>query len=115
MQAEQNNVAGELFLQLREYIALQVRIMRLQLVNQVARKSASGIAFLIFIVLSVAIFGILSLSAGFYLGSLFNSVALGFLTLGGFYILVLAILIIFREPLIKRPLRNSIIRSLLKS
>jgi hypothetical protein len=115
MNAEKNNAAGELFGQLTEYLALRARIIRLQVINQVAAKSASVIAFFIFFIFIIIIFGLLTISAGFFLASVFGSPALGFVVLGAIYALVLLILIVFREALIKKPLRNTIIRSLMKS
>jgi hypothetical protein len=114
MQSEHQNAASDLFVQLREYLGVQTKIIRLQVISQVANKGASGIALIIFLLMSVIIFGILTLSAGYYLASLVQDVALGFLLLAAFYLLLLSVLIIFREPLIKKPLRNSITRSLFK-
>lgn len=97
----------------KQYIQLNYEIVKLE-----ATKKTSEIGSL---VLSMVILGItfslfafaLSMGVGFYLSALLGDSFSGFGIIAGFYLLITIILLIGREKLIVKPLRNSIIKNLL--
>ncbi len=78
---------------------------------------ATGIAASVLAAVSVLFFGIfvlffLGMALGFWLGSLLNSMALGFLLVAVFFLLLIIILFMLRKKIVFPVIRNSIIRKL---
>ena len=57
----------------------------------------------------------LSFALAFAIGSWLNSVALGFLSIGFFYVLVTCIVFLFRKKLIEKPLLNKLSEAYFKT
>lgn len=71
---------------------------------------ASGVvnsALLFFFSLCILLF--LSVAAAWWLGDVFNSPALGFLSIAGFYVLLIIILVALRKKVISPFIKNSLI------
>ena len=101
--------AGETFGYLREYVEKKIELYRLEVTEQVVETLSTLItSFLMF-----AIFGIVilfaSLSAGFYLAEVLDSMWLAFLIITGFYALLALILSIFKRQLILNPILRMVI------
>lgn len=92
------------------FIELKIRILRLTVVEKIARV----LAFLSYglVILLFAFFTVLFLfvALGFFLGNLLNNVALGFLVVGGLYLLLTMCSILARYK-IRLVFINLIIRS----
>ena len=92
------------------FIDLKIRILRLTVVEKIARM----LAFLSYglVILLFAFFTVLFLfvALGFFLGNLLNNVALGFLVVGGLYLLLTMCSILARYK-IRLVFINLIIRS----
>ncbi|MCI5706226.1 MAG: phage holin family protein [Odoribacter sp.] len=92
------------------FIDLKIRILRLTVVEKIARV----LAFLSYglVILLFAFFTVLFLfvALGFFLGNLLNNVALGFLVVGGLYLLLTMCSILARYK-IRLVFINLIIRS----
>ena len=105
----------QLYNDVRDYARTQAELARLRAASVAARLSASFAAGLVLALLAALAFAVLTLAAGFWLSDLLQSNTLGFLALGGIYVFLLFFFIVFREPLIKKPLRNRMIVSLLSA
>lgn len=93
-----------------EYIDIKLDLIRLHTAENLSRifsniATKAVIGYLLFLII---IF--LSFSAGFYLGSLFNSIELGFLSIAGLYIILLILFLIFRKKIIERPVIKAMVR-----
>ena len=91
---------------------MQVEIARLETIRAASGILAKIVVALCILLLFIVLFSVLTVSAGLWIGQLLGDSALGFLVLGGAYLLLLIIIYRFREPIIARPIRNRIIASL---
>ena len=110
----QENAIVSLVESARDYLETRVDLLKLKAVDKSADITSSVVSGLVILV--ITIFGILILNIGisFWLGHLLGEVWYGFFALGGFYVLVAAVLIIFRSKWLKVPLNDSIIKKMLK-
>jgi len=93
---------------IKEYIDNTKELTILRIVGSVSDIISSVITDGLFIIFSFFVLLFLSISLGFYFGDLFDSNALGFLTLGGIYILLILILTIFKKGIEKNLINLSI-------
>ncbi|MDT0555593.1 phage holin family protein [Patiriisocius hiemis] len=86
----------------KEYSKSMAEYYRLRLFKYVAKSTSSFVLF--FSILCLITLGLLFLSfaASFYIGELLDSRALGFLIIGGFYLLILAFVFFFGKKTIER-------------
>lgn len=89
------SIVNTLLDKLSEYIRLKGEKLKLEIIAQVSRLLAHFVAFLMIGLISFFMFTFLSIAAGAYLNTLFESSYLGYLVLAGFYLLCLVILLIF--------------------
>ncbi len=104
---------GRLAASFREYLKLQAEIIQLELTQRAARAIAKLASLLLLICIGSFVLITLSLSAGLYLGDLLQNNALGFLALGGLYIILFLLFLFFGDKLIQKPLRDRIIAGML--
>lgn len=93
--------AGRVFNELKEdvsiYLRLKLRLLRLTATERIARLIAilsHGVILVLFIFFATLFF---FLALGFFLGDLLDNTALGFLIVGGIYLLFSFILILGKE------------------
>lgn len=112
---ETERLVDELLAKAEAYGHSSLELVKLKTVK--ASASASGIVGSQFILVTIASLLLISLSMGlgFWIGELLNSVYLGFFCVAGFYLVLLVVLYLFREPLIQRPIENGVIKKILKS
>lgn len=106
--------AGETAEYIREYVKLQVDYLRLDIAERLAKVISA-----LFATLAIAALGLLALmmvmvALAFYLGNLWGSYALGFLCVGGFYVVLAVLVVLFKDRLVTNPLLTSIIRAFFK-
>jgi len=105
--------AGEIFGYAKLYGEQQVKLVKLDLAERFS-KVTSGLALLmVLFVLVLFILLLLSISIGLYLGDVWNSYALAFLMLSGFYVLVGILLIAFKRKLIINPILSVVLNEML--
>jgi len=107
------NAAEELVSSLREYLNLQLEILKLTVIDRIAGSASGFIAGIVFLVIAIMGIFALNISAGLYFSAVTGSYALGFLLLAGIYLLLLLVLVIFRKPVLLSPIKNKMIRQLL--
>jgi len=104
----------KLISEVEEYFKVSYEIKKLELSSKLSESGAliasAQVTFTSFV---VAVF-FLSLALGYYLSDLFGSYPLGFLLIGCIYFLVFLLLFTFKKRLLKVPLKNWIIKMLLK-
>jgi lipopolysaccharide export LptBFGC system permease protein LptF len=110
---ETKNSFSELRTLITEYLDARLTLLKLGAYEKIAKVTAALFSSLIIALLIMLLFFFLSLSAGFYLGNLFGSNGLGFLTVSGFYLL-LFLLLKFRKEMLVRMIIERIIRELMQ-
>jgi hypothetical protein len=107
------STTGETIEYARQYIQQQVDYLRLETARRIALTTSSLITTSVIAVLLLMVVIFLSIALGFYLGVLFNSYALAFLVIAGFYFLVTVFVIYFKEKIITNPVLNIVIKNML--
>ncbi len=105
---------NELSSSLKEYVNTQYKLLQLEMTAKLANFGAwlfSGTVFALAFILAL-LFG--SLGAGFYLSKILESYTLGFLTISGIYFLVFCLIALLRKKTITEPLRDRLVRELLR-
>lgn len=105
MLSSDKNVAaiGQLVETARHYVGLQKDYLKLDVVDKFVRLLAAFVLLTLFLIIIAAIIIFYSFALAFWLSSHIGHVA-AFSLVGGFHILVIVLLIVFRKPLIERPL-----------
>lgn len=103
-----NNIRKDIL----EYVEVKLDLIRLHTAENLSRilSNAATIAIAGYLLFLIIIF--LSFAAGFFLGSLLHSNESGFLCVGGFYVLLLVLFLLFRKKLVERPVIKAMIRLL---
>jgi hypothetical protein len=109
------NLATGLVLRLvqntKSYLASAAELYRLNMVEKLSRSITFFISSVLFTMLVVFLFFFLSIAGALYLGLLMGGDFIGaFLILAGFYLLLLILVIIFRDRIIDRNVLRSISR-----
>ncbi len=105
--------SGETIEYARQYIQQQVNYLRLETAKRIALTTSSLITICVIAVLLLMVVVFFSIALGLYLGVLFNSYALAFLVIAGFYFLVTVFVIYFKEKIITNPVLNIVIKNML--
>lgn len=103
--------AGETAEYVRQYVKLQADYLRLDVAEKMAKAAATLVSTLVVAALGLLALMMLTLAAGFYLGTLWSSYPLAFLAVAGFYILLALLVLAFKERLLTNPLLTTFIRS----
>lgn len=100
------------FKKTREYVDTQIELLKLKAVAKTSRLISGLLLDIGSLLIVILIVFFLSLALGFFLGELMGSIALGFLTTGAFFLLILIILKSV-EPKLEVRLMNKIVKRLL--
>lgn len=103
--------AGETAEYARQYVKLQFDYLRLETAEKLAKTASSLVSMLVMGALGLLALSMLSLAAGYYLGEVWDSYPLAFLAVGGFYILLALLVLLFKKRMLTDPLLHSFIRS----
>jgi hypothetical protein len=96
----------------KAYTAHQLELVKLEAAEKTARISSELLTYLILGVIGFILLLFASIACGFLIGNALNSVAYGFLTVAGFYMLILIILILGKNQLLKKQLMNFSIKKM---
>jgi hypothetical protein len=94
----------KLFKDLKGYLEIQLDIFKLEFIEKFVEFFSTFYSFFILLVIFALIFLFISLGAAFYIGDVFKSLPLGFISIGVFYIIMAFLFLILRKRLITRPL-----------
>ncbi|PBQ32889.1 hypothetical protein CNR22_14275 [Sphingobacteriaceae bacterium] len=100
---------------IKDYINTRYELAILKASDKLAHVGSNTFSFLPIIFLSVLTILMLSFGLGFYLNHVLESEFLGFIIVGGAYLLIVVILSAIRKNSIAKPFRNMIIKELFKN
>ena len=100
---------NSLFDEIRTYLVTKYKITRLEISEKIIIGINLFIQVIIIALLSTVILIVASFTLANFLGSYWDNAGLGFLVVSGIDILLLMIFIIFRKPLILKPLSKILI------
>ncbi len=103
--------AGETFTYLREYLQLQLDLLRLDLAERIAKVASALVSVLVLMIFALIGLFMTTIALALFLGQIWGSYALGFLSIAGFYFLLVAVLYAFKERLITNPILGSLLRA----
>lgn len=96
------------------YTKTSIELAKLQAVDKVADVVSSLVSVIVIAIVVGVILMLTNLGLAFWLGELFGNTYYGFFTLAGFYLLIALVVISMNKQLIKIPVSNILITSLLK-
>jgi hypothetical protein len=98
----------------REYLETRVDLIKLQAAGKLSK--ALGLFFSIMMAFLLFFFVVvfLGMVVGFWIGEMTGSYTIGFSCAAGLFIILLAVLLVFRKSLIQRPLANMLVAEMLE-
>lgn len=108
MEEQKFSLSGS-FRKTKEYIDTQLELIKLQSMARASRLIAALVVDISKTILVLIIVFFLAMALGFYLGEVMGSNALGFLTTGGIFLLILVLLQVF-EPKVETKFMNMAVR-----
>ena len=99
---------------LKDYANNRTELIKLSLVEGLAKAAAAVTSNLILFITFFSFFVFASLGLALYLGVLLGAAYLGFIAMAGFYFLLFILVILFRKSLIEKPILNQTIKKLLE-
>ncbi len=112
MEREPVDFFQDLKVMITDYLAARIKLLKYEIYEKTAKISASLFSAFVLVMLAFLVLFFLSISVGFYLGSLFNSYGLGFILVTALYLIVLIPFLLFRKNWIEKIIINRIIEQL---
>lgn len=105
----------KLYQKAEQYSKTTLELVKLKTIDKTT-DIISSLAVSLIMILIVAIFTMfINIGIALWLGVIFNSMALGFFAVSGFYLIVGLLVYLNRQYLIKTPISNFVIKKLLES
>ncbi len=95
-----------------DYVEARVQLVKIGAYEKIAKVTAVLFSSIVLAMLCFFMLFFLSISAGFYFGTLLNSDALGFIIVFGIYLLLLVFIIIYRKKLLEKYITDKVIEKL---
>lgn len=111
---EKSPVISELRQLITEYFDARLKLIKLETFEKIAKVTAVLFSSLVVALLAFFLLFFLSMSAGFYLGKIFDSLALGFLAVTGLYLILFVLVMLMKKDLLENFLIERIIGELTK-
>ncbi len=111
---EKSPVISELRQLITEYFDARLKLIKLETFEKIAKVTAVLFSSLVVALLGFFLLFFLSMSLGFYLGKIFDSLALGFLTVTGLYLILFLLVMFMKKDLLEEFLIERIIGELTK-
>lgn len=108
------NAFEGLFSKTTEYLETRVELMRLKAAGKTSELISSLVSRIVIVCITSMVIILISIGFAIWLGTVLNKMYLGFFGVGIFYMLVMLVLFLGRNQLMKTPLKDSMIKSLLK-
>jgi O-antigen/teichoic acid export membrane protein len=99
---------------LKQYLLLNIKILKLEATNQISSISSSVISSLVVGISAFLFVFILSLGLCFYLSALIGDTYSGFAIIAACYLLLFIILFVARKKILEHPLRDKMVKKLLE-
>ena len=100
---------------LKEYLDKRVQLMKLELVDVIANISAVMVSSLLLLVLGMFILVMISFSMAFWIGQVLDNIALGFASVGGFYLLIFVVYMFVSKDKIESEVKNQIVKAAMRN
>jgi hypothetical protein len=112
---EENPSAIETLLEKAEnYTKTSIELAKLHMVDKAADMLSSLVSIIVISIVAGTFLMLANIGLAFWLGEFLGSTAYGFFAVSGFYLLVMLIVMIFKNQIIKMPISDSLITSILK-
>ena len=111
---EKPTVITELRQLITEYFDARLKLIKLEAFEKIAKVTAVLFSSLVVALLGFFLLFFLSMSLGFYLGKVFESMALGFLAVTGLYLILFVLVLFMKKDLMEKFLIERIIGELTK-
>lgn len=111
---EKSPVVSELRQLITEYFDARLKLIKLETFEKIAKVTAVLFSSLVVALLGFFLLFFLSMSLGFYLGKVFDSMALGFLSVTGLYLILFMLVLFMKKDLLEKFLIERIIGELIK-
>ncbi len=111
---EKSPVISELRQLITEYFDARLKLLKLETFEKIAKVTAVLFSSLVMALLAFFLLFFLSMSLGFYLGKIFDSMALGFLSVTGLYLILFVLVLLMKKDLLENFLIERIIGELTK-
>ena len=112
MEREPIDFFQELKLLVADYLSARLKLIKYEVYEKTAKIAATLFSSLVIAMLASFLLFFLSITLGFYFGSLFNSYGTGFLVVTGFYLILLIPFLFFRKNWIEKIIINRLIEQL---
>ncbi len=96
---------------LKKYIENRIQLVKLELISILSNLAVGLISSFLLLVIGMFILMMFSFSLSFWLASLFDSYALGFVAVGGVYVLALVIYMLFIKKIVDTKVKDKIVRA----
>jgi hypothetical protein len=111
---EKSPVISELRQLITEYFDARLKLIKLETFEKIAKVTAVLFSSLVVALLGFFLLFFLSMSLGFFLGKVFDSMALGFLSVTGLYLILFMLVLFMKKDLMENFLIERIIGELTK-
>lgn len=98
-----------------DYVHLQTKSLKLELYERITNVIASGISASFILLFGLFAFLFINVGLAFWLSEEFQSNKLGFMAIGGFYIVVLGLYLLFRNKIAKNKVKNAVLLKVSKT
>lgn len=103
-----------MFEELKKYFNQRINYTKLEIIDSLSNMISLSVFGILIIMFSLLILFIGSLSLGFLLGKWFDNIGMGFLSLTGFYCILLFVIYLYREK-IRLYITNKTIRAAIET
>ena len=98
---------------IKKYVDNRVQLIKLELVSILANVGSTLINSFFILVIAIFILLMFSLALAFWFAELFENDSAGFAIVGGIYVLIFVVYLIFRKDFIDKKVKDSIVKSAL--
>jgi hypothetical protein len=98
---------------IKKYVDNRVQLIKLELVSILANVVATLINSFFILIIAIFILLMFSLALAFWFAELFENDSVGFAIVGGIYVLVFIVYILFSKDIIDTKVKDSIVKSAL--
>lgn len=110
-----STLANNIYSGTTDYLQLQAKSLKLEVYERITNVIASGISASLILLFGVFAFLFINFGLAFWLSQTFQSNTLGFFAVGGFYLLVLGLYLVFRNKIAGNKVKNAILLQVSKS
>lgn len=107
---EEKNKAEQLFSNVKSYLETRLDIIILNIEDKVSDILSSVATVLIISVISLMVVFFVSVGVAWWIGNAMQNSSVGFFIVGGFYLLLMILVAVFKDQWIKLPVINALLK-----